>query len=396
MSVALIEHPDMGAYRFSGSHPLRPERFTLAIALMRSWALVADTQQVNAASGQMAVPLIPQPADETDLLSAHSREYIAAVQKAARGSSAGFRFGIGPGDTPAFPGMHEAAALAAGGSVRALEAVLSGEFVRAYNPAGGLHHAQRDRASGFCIYNDCVVAIERAIALRPGLRVAYVDIDAHHGDGVEAAFSERADVLTLSVHESGRYLFPGTGRAQDRGTADGSGFTINVPLPPSADAASYSLVLSEVITPGLRSFAPDVIVLQAGGDSHRNDPLTHLHNSVAGFDSTVRGIIALSDQLCGGRIIVTGGGGYDTFSAVPRMWACAMARLLGHEPPLELPGEWRHEASERAAAAGVEWVPVSGTFDEWVPELSDEVRAEVLGDTAREVERLRADHPLLA
>ena len=181
-------------------------------------------------------------------------------------------FGINTGDTPAFPAMHEAAALAAGATTRALSDVVSGACVRAFSPAGGLHHAHRDRAAGFCVYNDLVVAIEVATRAHPGLRVAYVDLDAHHGDGVQEAFDERDDVLTLSVHESGQYLYPGTGSVLDKGHGRGVGFTLNVPLPPDAGDECYQQVLERVVTPAVRAFGPDVIVAQLGADTHRRRP----------------------------------------------------------------------------------------------------------------------------
>jgi acetoin utilization protein AcuC len=392
MSVALIEHPDVTLYRFSDSHPLRPERVTLTLALMRAWGLIREPD----ANSPAAISMLPPPAEESDLLLVHAPEYIAAVRRAGEGGGViQPSFGIGHGDTPPFPHMHEAAALAVGGTIHALEAVLSGEAKRAHNPAGGLHHAHRNRASGFCVYNDCAVAIERAIRNQPGLRVAYVDIDAHHGDGVEAAFESRPDVLTVSVHESGSYLFPRTGHSRDIGTGEGTGFALNVPLPPWAGPEEYALVAEEIIAPGLQQFSPDVIVLQAGADSHRNDPLTHLFNSVAGYDATVRAIIGMADGLCDGRIVITGGGGYDTFSAVPRMWACALAALLGVDSPGTLPDSWLAAAEEGASQAGVTWRPVRETFSEWVTEPPDATQHDARNQTLREIARLRERHPLL-
>ncbi len=204
--------------------------------------------------------------------------------------------------------------------------MVAGVSLRAFNLAGGLHHAHRDRAAGFCVYNDLAVAIASVTAEHPGLRVAYVDLDAHHGDGVQEAFYERADVLTVSVHESGAYLYPGTGRAVETGSGPGLGFAVNVPLPPDAGDACYALALTGVVAPALRAFSPDVIVAQLGADSHRDDPLTHLDTTVAGQYSNTLAVVALADELCAGRIVATGGGGYDTFSAVPRAWACVARR----------------------------------------------------------------------
>lgn len=342
MSVALVWDERLAAYRFGPSHPMQPERFMLAVETMRSWGLLEASlgetggTEADAAVQERATALAPVMASDADLVLAHDDEYVAHVKAVSSDPSmaCGER-GIGPGDTPAFRGMHEAAALAVGASITAIEAVLSGRVTRAFSPAGGLHHAMRGRASGFCVYNDCVVAIEGATRRHPGLRVAYVDIDAHHGDGVEAAFLERADVLTASVHESGQFVFPGTGSAREIGEGAGRGFSLNVPLlPDSGDEELLDALRSQVV-PALRRFTPQVIVAQLGADTHRGDPLTHLEVTVAGFLSAVSLIRDASDELCGGRLVALGGGGYQPRTVVPRMWAGAMAVLLGRPVPDE-------------------------------------------------------------
>lgn len=340
MSVALVWDERLAAYRFGAAHPMQPERFVLAVEAMRAWDLLAepvggtDAQEADSEEAQRATILAPRMASDEDLLLAHDAEYIAHVKAAGADPSVarGDR-GLGPGDTPAFRGMHEAASLAVGASITAVEAVLNGRVTRAFSPAGGLHHARRDRASGFCVYNDCVVAIERATRQHPGLRVAYVDIDAHHGDGVEAAFLERADVLTASVHESGQFIFPGTGSAREIGEGTGRGFALNVPLLPGAGDEELLDALRSQVVPALRRFAPDVIVAQLGADTHRGDPLAHLDVTVAGFLSAVGLIRDAADELCVGRLVALGGGGYQPRTIVPRMWAGAMAVLLGRRVP---------------------------------------------------------------
>lgn len=332
MTVALIWDERLAAYRLSESHPMQPARFVLAVETMRSWDLLAP----SSGDGAHALVLKPEIASDADLVLAHDEEYVAHV-KAADDDPSGAHGdrGLGAGDTPAFPGMHDAAALAVGASVTALDAVLTGRVTRAFSPAGGLHHAMRDRASGFCIYNDCVVAIERATRQHPGLRVAYVDIDAHHGDGVEAAFLERPDVLTASVHESGQFIFPGTGAARETGEGEGRGFALNVPLLPHSGDAELLGALSTQVVPALRRFAPDIIVTQLGADTHRGDPLAHLDVTIAGFLDAVRSIRDASEELCEGRLVALGGGGYQPHTVVPRMWAGAMAVLLGRDVPDE-------------------------------------------------------------
>ncbi len=347
MCAALVYDPAMESYRFGESHPMKPERFSLAVDLIRAWGLT-DPMSSPVPATSPAEELRPVPACDDEITLAHDPALVAAVRAAGGAGGIGPgdtpAFGIGPGDTPAFPEMHEAAALVVGGTILALDTVLGGRTTRAFNPAGGMHHAHRDRVAGFCIYNDCVVAIRHALHASAALRVAYVDIDAHHGDGVEEAFRAHPGVLTLSVHESGQYLYPGTGSTREIGSDAGLGFTLNAPMPPYAGDECYRIVLSQVIAPALRTFAPDVIVLQGGADTHRDDPLTHLDLTVAGYVDLIAGILALSDELCGGRLCMTGGGGYEYRSAVPRMWASAFAVLNGAEIPPILPQTWLSRA----------------------------------------------------
>jgi len=404
MRAALVYDPAMARYRFGASHPMRPERFTGAVALMRDWHLIGEPDETEPEPG--AVVITPAPAGDDDLLLVHDPALIAAVRAAGTPSPDDSHsalpgrepyltdHGIGPGDTPAFPGMHDAAALVAGGTLAGIRAVLDGVAGRAFNPAGGMHHAHRDRVAGFCVYNDCAVAIARATLEHPGLKVAYVDIDAHHGDGVEEAFYARDDVLTLSVHESGQYLYPGTGATRQVGESTGNGFALNVPLPPFAGPECYQRVLEGVITTALEAFRPDVIVLQAGADTHRDDPLTHLDLTVRGYVDLVLGIRRLADSLCGGRLMMTGGGGYEFRSAVPRMWACAFAALCDVEIPERLPTGWlsSHRIAQPPDTVGSE----QQTYFEYTtgPDSATEERA--LDLTLRVIAELREHHPLLA
>lgn len=384
MNTELVYSPDLETYRLSAEHPLRPERFSLAIELAASWGLLGETG---------AAIVTPEAATDAELLLAHDAEYVAAVKRASA-DPAGWRegFGIGPGDTPAFAGMHTAASLAVGATLRAARDVVAETIPRAFSPAGGLHHAHRDRAAGFCVYNDPAVAIAAITAENRWMRVAYVDLDAHHGDGVQEAFYERDDVLTVSVHESGTYLYPGTGRTVETGSGPGTGFAVNVPLPPGSGDAEYAMVLATVVGPALRAFRPDVVVAQLGADSHRDDPLTHLDTTVAGQYANARAVIALADELCYGQIVALGGGGYDSFSAVPRAWACALAALLGVKPPSTLPDAWREAAR---AASGELHMPPPGTFDEESPEPSEEAQEQAAQGAAHVVDQLRSSHPLL-
>ena len=388
VATALIYSPVMAEYRFASPHPMRPERFTLAVDLMRAWDLLGEGQ------GRARV-IVPSLASDADLLLVHSPEYVAAVKDGEPSATSDSAHGIGRGDTPRFADMHAVSALVAGGTVRALEGVIAGEFVRAFNPAGGLHHAHADRAAGFCVYNDCAVAMARVLAADPELRIAYVDIDAHHGDGVEEVFRARSEVLTVSIHESGRYLYPGTGASGDIGEGAGLGFAVNVPMPPHSGPVEYELAFERVVEPVLHAFAPDLIVAQLGADTYLGDPLTHLALTVRTHTALVSRLVRVADQLCAGRLVATGGGGYEAFSATPRMWACAMAALMGVHPPEELPASWLALSAQAARDHGAGPHVASRTFDEPTGTAPDVPAEETLRLARFAIERTRRSSPLL-
>lgn len=369
MEVALVYGQELDAYRLPGGHPLRPERVSLAVELMEDYGLVHD--------GGLRL-VAPPEASDADLLRVHDPDYVSFVREASvTGELHHAQYGIAPdGDTRPFVGMHRASARIAGATTRALELVLAGSFTRAFSPAGGLHHAQRDHASGFCIYNDIAVAIASALAENPDLRVAYLDIDAHHGDGVQAAFYESPQVLTISVHESGAYLFPGTGFPDERGRGAGLGYALNIPLPPYANDECYRLAFDEGVAPAVRTFRPDVIVAQCGADGHHSDPLTHLALSLSGFRDLYDRIITLAEQVCGGRLAATGGGGYSWATVTPRAWTLLAAALLGERLPEALPAEW----VQRVRALGVQAPPATILEDEMEPQ-SESLRERLLAET---------------
>ena len=298
---------------------------------MREAGLLQPEQEVEA-----------DPLDEPALLRIHSRAYVEAVRAASVGAptSDAYGFGLGTGDNPIFPGMHEVGLDICAATVTAVERVASGDCLRAANFSGGLHHALRNRASGFCLYNDVALAIDRAAA-RHDLRVAYVDVDAHHGDGVQWLFYEHPRVMTVSLHESGHYLFPGTGDTNEVGRGRGRGLSVNMPLEPLTEDDSFLEVFERVIPSALEAFRPDLIVLQAGADAHRHDPLAHLALSLAGIRESYRRVRELADSLCNGRLVVTGGGGYDPYRTVPRAWGHLWACLVGESLPDPLPESWR-------------------------------------------------------
>jgi acetoin utilization protein AcuC len=322
MRTALIHSPAYGRYDYGASHPLRMERLGLTFSLMEAHGLTRLPD---------ARVLAPEPAAEPALLAFHTADYLEVLGAASRGADvpAAYRYGLGPGDNPIWPGCYEASALACGGSILAAELVARGEATRAFAFAGGLHHAMPARASGFCYLNDAVLAIQTL--RRHGLRVLYVDIDAHHGDGVQAAFYQTDDVLTLSTHERGDRLFPGTGFVEEIGEGRGRGYAVNLPLNPYTDDAVYLDAFDEVVPPVARAFAPDVVVAQLGIDSHRTDPLTHLALSVDGFLAAVRRILQVAP-----RLVALGGGGYD-LANVARAWTGAWALMNGVTLPDRLP-----------------------------------------------------------
>lgn len=384
MRAALVYDPAMAAYDFGPKHPLRPERITLSVSLMRAYGLVGD--------GASEAPVIaPPPAPVTDLRLVHSEEYVRSVRRSSEPPyPSDPRHGLGTGDNPVMPRMHDISALICGGAILGLAQVLDGSFDRTFNVAGGLHHAHRSRTAGFCVYNDPAVAIAVARRDRPGVRLAYVDIDAHHGDGVEEAFYDTDEVLTVSLHETGRNLFPGTGWADETGRGAGAGFALNVPLPPGATDECYRTAFERAVAPAIRAFGPDALVVQCGADQHHADPLTHLAMTLPGYRSLVRSILRLADEMCDGRAAACGGGGYGWWSAVPRAWTCVMAELMGAEPPEELPEAWR---AELEAASGME-PPRMLTADDvqetrWADEQS------LLDAVERAVAELAAHTPLL-
>ena len=374
MDVALVYSPALNAYDLGPAHPLRPERVSLAVGLMSALDLVRD--------GALR-PVEPREASREELERVHDALYIDTVIKAGSDPDAWLpAFGIGAGDTPAFPDMHEAASLVAGATVVAIEEVLSDRFRRALAPAGGLHHAHRDSAAGFCVYNDAAVGIASAIAVHPALRVCYIDIDAHHGDGVQEAFYTEPRVLTISVHENGRYLFPGTGGTGERGEGPGLGSAINVPLPPSANDECYALVFDEVVVPAVRRFRPDLIITQNGADAHWSDPLTSLGLTLHGYRALVHKTVRLAEELTGGRMVACGGGGYAWETVVPRAWTMLAAELAEVEVAEEIPDSWR----ERVRALGTD--PPATLSADPGPSLDPIMRAAVQGETQRVIERL--------
>jgi acetoin utilization protein AcuC len=324
MKTALVHSDEWARFDYGPEHPLRMERLGLTWRLMEAYGL-------GALPGVRLVA--PDLAGEDALTRFHTREYLDVLRASDSGVAPAIacRYGLGPGDNPVFPGVWDAARLAAGGSLLGARLIADGQVTRAFHFAGGLHHAMPGRASGFCYVNDAVLAIMR---LRErGFRVAYVDIDAHHGDGVQFAFYDDPNVLTVSTHERGDRLFPGTGFVVEMGEGAGLGYSVNVPLQPLTDDAVYHEAFEAVVPPLVTAFKPDALVLQLGIDSHRTDPLTHLSLTVQGFTRAVKRLLPLAP-----RVVALGGGGYD-LTNVARAWTAAWAAMNDVDLPLDLPRE---------------------------------------------------------
>ncbi len=334
--TAVVWDDGLTRYDFGPGHPFDPVRWRLTMALARELGVLDGP----------GVTMIPAaPATDAELETVHDAAYIEAVRRAGHELVADARFGLGTEDDPVFAGMHEAAALVAGATTAAAEAVWSGAATHAVNVAGGHHHAMRAAASGFCVYNDLAVAISRLLAAGAE-RVAYVDLDVHHGDGVQAAFYDDPRVLTISLHQHPATLFPGTGLPGETGSGAGDGYAVNVALPPGTTDRGWLRALDAVALPLVREFEPAVLVTQHGCDSHRLDPLAHLELSVDGQRQAQLVLHELAHEVCEGRWLATGGGGYALVQVVPRTWTHLLAVAAGAplDPETETPPPWRELA----------------------------------------------------
>jgi acetoin utilization protein AcuC len=319
-------------YDFGPSHPLNPVRVALTVQLARELGVLERLDVVTA-----------EPCSDQELAGVHTPAYIERVAAlSADPTQADPSIGLGTSDNPVFGGMHEVGALIGGASVEAARRVWTGQSLRAANIAGGLHHAMPGCASGFCIYNDPALAIQWLLD-HGAERVAYVDVDAHHGDGVQAVFYEDPRVLTVSIHEGPQSLFPGTGYATETGGPGAEGSAVNVALPPGTSDAGWLRAFHAVVPHVLQAFGPEIILSQHGCDSHMDDPLTNLMLSIDGQRASYLALEQLAEELTSGRWIITGGGGYSLTSVVPRIWTHLLAIVSGAplDPGMETTAEWR-------------------------------------------------------
>ena len=358
-------------YDFGRGHPMDPVRLSLTMALVRAFGL----DRLPGVTVRAAPP-----AGDSTLALVHEPGYVDAVRRVAASGGPDLPHGLGTEDNPAFAAMHEASALIAGQSVAGAEAVWraaprtgAASGGRAVNFAGGLHHAMPGSASGFCVYNDAALAVARLLELGAE-RVAYVDVDVHHGDGVQQAFWNDPRVLTISLHEHPRTLFPQTGWAEETGGPDAEGTAVNLPLPAGTGDSGWLRAFHAVVPELLAAFRPQALVTQHGADTHMDDPLAHLAVSLDAQRVVAAALSGLADEHAEGRWLALGGGGYAVADVVPRSWTHLVAIAAGHPiaPEQETPEEWRAEVMRRTRqhapirmtdGASATWKDFDGGYD---------------------------------
>lgn len=352
-NAVFIYSEDQLDYSFSEDHPFNQKRIVLTIDLLKKIGAIHDTDIIA-----------PRIATDEELLLVHDSKFVDIVKKASNGEiteEVGTIYGIGTEDTPFFPNMHQASALLVGGTLTAVDEVMNGRARHALNLGGGLHHGFKGRASGFCVYNDSSVAI-KYMQKKYGARVLYIDTDAHHGDGVQWSFYDDPNVCTLSIHETGRYLFPGTGKITERGNGPGYGTSFNFPIDAFTEDESFLTIYKTAMTEVAEFFKPDVILTQNGVDAHYFDPLTHLYGTMNIFKEIPRIAKEIADKYCEGRWIAVGGGGYDIWRVVPRAWAHLWIAMNGNKVPTgPLPVEWLNRWQDEAS------VPLIPTWEDPSP-----------------------------
>lgn len=323
--VALIHRREYGLYDFGPEHPFTPARLALLLELL---------EELGGPLELIAAPC----ATREEILSVHDEAYVAVVEALDRGESRpeAESHGLGTPDNPVFPGMDAAGRWLAGGTLHGARLLMQG-IRRVLQLGGGLHHAQRGRAAGFCLYNDLAVAIQAMVD--HGWRVAYLDIDLHHGDGVQNIFYDNERVLTISLHETGHYLYPGTGHVHEMGGGTARGMAVNLPLEPFTEGEAYLRAFDEVVPDVLADFRPHALLVQAGADAHFADPLGDLALTTQSFEGLFQRILRLADSHAEGRLLVTLGGGYEA-QAVARVWAILALTMRGLPLPERLPEGW--------------------------------------------------------
>lgn len=343
MKPLYVYHDSLLEYRFNDQHPFNQMRVKMTTDLLKYGDYLSEDDII-----------VPRIATDDELLLVHKQDYINAVKQAGKGELSSDKlesFGLNTDDTPTFQDMHEKSKMLVGATLSAVDAVMGGRTNKAVNLSGGLHHGFSGRASGFCVYNDSAVAIEY-MRKHYGLKVMYIDTDAHHGDGVQWIFYDSNEVMTYSIHETGRYLFPGTGSTTERGGDHGFGFSVNLPIDAFTEDDSFLEVFKDSTAKAIERFKPDIILNQNGVDAHYRDPMTHLSVTSKTFEEIPRIVNELSEQYTDGKWIAVGGGGYNIWQVVPRMWAqvwLAMNNIAA--PKGALPPQFIEEYGKRCKVA---------------------------------------------
>jgi acetoin utilization protein AcuC len=331
--AVFIYSSQFNSYCFNHHHPFNQLRVDLSLDLLRKGDYIHDSELIQ-----------PRIATDEELSLIHDQGYINIVKKAGHGEvdhQTALSYGIGTEDTPIFPNMHEASALLVGGTLTAVDWILEEKTQHALNLGGGLHHGFHAKASGFCIYNDSSIAIKYIKQKYNNLRIMYIDTDAHHGDGVQWAFYDDPTVCTFSIHETGRYLFPGTGGVQERGQGAGYGYSFNIPVDAFTEDESWLYAYETAIREIADYFRPDIIITQNGADAHYYDPLTHLSSSIRIYREIPKLAHKIAHKYCDGRWIALGGGGYDMWRVVPRAWSYIWLEMTNRQTVGgPLPNEW--------------------------------------------------------
>lgn len=323
----VIYNPKYSMYNLGDSHPFSPQRTEMLIDLLKEWGVYKE-------------PIEPDAISPDKLRAIHDEKFIDVVEKVSAGLEVEGveKFGIGTSDNPIFQGMAEGARYQVGGTVLGARLLIEGKADKVLQLGGGFHHAHHNLASGFCTYNDLSMAISEMV--NHGWHVAYLDIDVHHGDGVQEIFYSDGNVMTISVHESGEYLFPGKGWIHELGRGMGRSLKLNIPLEPFSEGDSYFEVLDKVIKPALAWFKPDALIVQAGADAHYSDPLADNLLTTHDYEKIFNKIIEIADNSCNGKALFTLGGGYSQV-ATPRVWALLYLILNKINIPETLPENWR-------------------------------------------------------
>lgn len=354
MNALYVYSDELLKYRFNDTHPFNQMRLKMTTDLLKSAKFLKDEDIVQ-----------PRVATEEEILLVHKPDYVDAVKRAGHDQISEkelANYGLNTEDTPQFENMHEKCSMLVGASLTGADLIMNNKAKKVASLAGGLHHGFTGKASGFCVYNDAAIACQY-LRVKYNQRVLYIDTDAHHGDGVQFTFYDMNDVMTYSIHETGRYLFPGTGLVTERGVDHGFGFSVNLPVDAFTEDDSFLEIFRESVEIVASQFNPDIIVHVNGVDAHYRDPMTHLSLTSQAYEEIPRIVNKMADKYANGKLLSLGGGGYNIWQVVPRMWAQVWLAIKGIAPPkgrlpedfieqykplaqLEFPEEWEDDLKD--------------------------------------------------